>query len=474
MEKPLKKENLLIIEKLPRKQVFIYGIGASPSFMMAGIFTLMYINFFWNFLGLNQTLFIIGQVIYATINAINDPITGNISDHTNIDKWGSRRLIYIKWCGPIWAILYFFMWFPWSYTDQIVIFIHFILSICIFDTLLSIVIGLYMSLMAEMTDSIEMRNKLYFIFSLSQIFAAVPVFLAQPLFENSLQAFQILNGIIAIISIILYFIAVRILKERPELRIEEDYNLLQVMKDVLRSRAFLTRTGYLFFNVIARSMGLSFLFAFLFILGTGPIVPMLFMIITMGLGYISQVIYMKVAKKWGIRKTIFILKCALIIVNLICFAIIINTDSPPIIWICISISSMFSGFLVFDFTLLTLAIDEDEIKHGSRRESIFQGVSSLIFKPAESIGPIIATSVLLIFGFLRDAPSQSAEAIIGIKILLFVAPSVMHAISLIFIYFFPYHGESLNKLHTDLLNLHSKKKENYDRGIYYEYKSKKK
>ena len=85
-------------------------------------------------------------------------------------------------------------------------------------------------------------------------------------------------------------------------------------------------------------------------------------------------------------------------------------DLPILIWIFIGIISLFSGFNVFDFVLLTFAIDEDELKHGSRRESIFQGTSSLLFKPADSIGPIIATSILLAFGFVQGAPTQSVGA----------------------------------------------------------------
>ena len=37
----------------------------------------------------------------------------------------------------------------------------------------------------------------------------------------------------------------------------------------------------------------------------------------------------------------------------------------------------------------------------------------------------------------------------------------MHAISLIFIYMFPYHGDALEKLQSELVKLHAIEKENY-------------
>ncbi len=449
-------------DKLPRKTVFIYSIGSISNTLLAGIFTLMYVNFFWNYLGLKQIWFVIGQVIYATVNALNDPITGNISDHTNKEKWGSRRLIYIKWFGPLWAIFFFLMWFPWSYDNQIIIFLHFVISICVFDTFLSLIVGLYMSLMSEMTDNMEMRYKLSFFSNITMAVAGIPVIFAQSIFDISFQLFQIFNGIVAIISIILFIIAVKYLHERPELKLEHEYTLIEGMKDVLKSRAFLTRTCYIFFGNIARSMSFSFVFAFIIILGTGPLIPFFFMVVTMGVGFFSQVLYMRVEPTWGMRKSILVFKTALICSNLISFMIVLNTNAPAIIWICLAFSSIFNGFNVFDFALLTVAIDEDELKHGTRRESIFQGTSSLIFKPADSIGPIIATGVLTFYGFATGSMIQSATAIIGIKLLLFIIPSIMHAISLIFIYLFPYHGEKYEKLRLDLKELHVQKKSKYE------------
>lgn len=456
------KTNNDFVGKLPRKDVFVYSLGYIPNTFLAGVFMLMYVNFFWNYLGLIEPLFIIGMIIYATINALNDPLTGHLSDKTNIDKWGSRRLIYIKWFGPLWALFYFIMWFPWSYDNQIIIFFQFVLSICIFDTFLSLVIGLYMSLMSEMSDNIKVRYKLSFYANIATFIAGIPVVFAQSIFDASLETFQMFNGVLAIISIILYIIVTRTLKERPELRVEEDYTFFQAMKMVVKSKAFLTRTGYIFFNTGARAMGFSFLFAFLFILGPGPLTPILFMLLTFGIGFFSNIIYMKLEKKWGIRKTILILKSGLIIANLISFVIVSAVGSTTIVWICVALVSILSGFGVFDFVLLTMAIDEDEIKYGSRRESIFQGTSSLLFKPADSLGPIIATITLTIFGFVTGSTTQDATALLGIKVLLFVMPTLMHAISLIFIYLFPYHGEALEKLQSELMKLHKMKKENFE------------
>jgi len=45
---------------------------------------------------------------------------------------------------------------------------------------------------------------------------------------------------------------------------------------------------------------------------------------------------------------------------------------------------------------------------------------------------------------------------------MFVAPAIMHGISLIFIYLYPYYGEKLKELNQAIIELHAKKKKMYE------------
>ena len=89
--------------KLSKKNLWGYALGAIPAGLLTYVFTLKYIELFYDDLALLPLYFIIGQVIYLIINAINDPLIGQLSDRTNREKWGSRRIIYIKYGGPILA-----------------------------------------------------------------------------------------------------------------------------------------------------------------------------------------------------------------------------------------------------------------------------------------------------------------------------------------------------------------------------------
>ncbi|MCJ7651278.1 MAG: MFS transporter, partial [Candidatus Lokiarchaeota archaeon] len=112
--------------------------------------------------------------------------------------------------------------------------------------------------------------------------------------------------------------------------------------------------------------------------------------------------------------------------------------------------------------ILYLSIDEDELKNGSRREGMFFGIDALIHKPSQSIGLIVATVILGIFGYLQNSTVQPDSAFLGIKILMFLIPAIVSVIGLIFMYFHPLHGEKLDQLREELHILHAKKRESIE------------
>jgi GPH family glycoside/pentoside/hexuronide:cation symporter len=140
------------------------------------------------------------------------------------------------------------------------------------------------------------------------------------------------------------------------------------------------------------------------------------------------------------------------------FLILIPAIEITTIWIGLIFSTFFAGAGIFGVILQTLPIDQDEINYGSRREGMFYGINALFTRPAESIGPIIAALILAVFGYQQNSIVQSPEAILGIKIIWYIVVNIFAAIALIFVYYYPIHGETLKQLEIDLEKLHEKKK----------------
>jgi GPH family glycoside/pentoside/hexuronide:cation symporter len=123
------------------------------------------------------------------------------------------------------------------------------------------------------------------------------------------------------------------------------------------------------------------------------------------------------------------------------------------------LATFFGGYGVFVVPIMYLSADEDEIKNGIRREGMFLGMNALFTKPANSLGPIVATLILEIFLYAPGSDTQSATTLIGIDILFLLIPAIITAISLIFMYKYPLHGEKLKEMREKLEIIHADKKQ---------------
>jgi len=448
-------------DKLSRKNLIGYGLGAIPAGLFMYVFNLKYIELFYDDLLLLPIYFIIGQVIYMTVNALNDPLLGQLSDRTNREKWGSRRLIYIKYGAPLWAVAFLLVWFPWSYTDQIIIFIHFTISICLNDTIFTLVVLAWMSLLPEMTSNIDERNKANFISLLIGAIAVVPFLLILGAMDATSIEFQIIVIIVAIISTAFALFTAYMCEEKPEFRKDESFPLWKSIKETVKLKSFLLFIGYNFCGILIGSVGLSYLFAYMFILGlNSTMVTVIYFLIFIFVGYSAYIVCMKLRPKWGMRKIILRFGILRAIGGVIIFIFALIPGSELLLWIGFAWLTFFAGYGIFTTgSLMALSMDEDEVNQETRREGMFLGINALFTKPAASIGPVIATLIFLAFGFVQGADTQSAEALIGIKILFLLVPAILTAISLIFIYFYPWHGEKLEEMRKKLEEIHKKKLE---------------
>ena len=450
--------------KVPGIQQFAYAFGQIPERIMAGIFAIMYVEFFWEDLGLieYQGLFIAGQVIYATINSLNDPIFGYLTDRTDVDKWGSRRLIHIRYGAVIWGILFVVMWFPWSTTNITIIFIHYILAICAFDTIYTLVVQSWLALSSEITEDMAIRNRLSFFAGIFMILGMVPSLFIRNIYLTNITLYYIVVSACAGFSILSYIWMTYTVKERPELRMEQKISFWKQLGQAANSLSFWMRTGYYYFTYIEFSLLLSFLFAYIYIFDIGPITTMAIYIVFFAIGWISQIIYMQLSKKFGMRNTILVLKTIYALMSVLGYYLTLtNPFDTLLVWLAFGAKTLFSGYGVFNYPMLTLVIDEDEVRYGSRREGLYMGVGSAIFKSADSLGPIIGTSILLRFGYVENAIYQLPSTLNGIKFMLFIIPAIASLISLIFLVFFPLHGKRLKTMQEQLLTLHEQKAEKY-------------
>ncbi len=453
-------------EKLSRRNLWGWALGAIPTGLLAFVFGLKYVEFFFDNLGLLPSFFIAGQVIYMTINALNDPLTGQLSDQTDRSRWGSRRLIYIKYGGPIWALTFILVWFPWSLTNQITIFIHYVVSICLFDTLLTLVLLVWLAVLPEMTTDIDERNKAQFYAGLLGTIVVLPIFIMIASVQPNSEGFRFLMLIFALVSTIFLWLTAHYCEERPEFQDDKKYTLMESIRATFKSKTFLVYVGFYFCQNFIGSLGLSYFFVYILLLERitpGLNILVLFFVLFFIVGYAGNIAALRLRPKWGMRKIILRFGALRAISSLVLFMIILVPEFESLIWYGLIITTFAGGYGIFHIPMQYLAIDEDEVLNGSRREGMFIGVMALLTKPATSLGPIIATVVLVAFGYVQGGGlgDQPESAFLGIKMMWLLLPAIIAGISLIFIYFYPLHGEKLADMQENLEILHKEKREKY-------------
>jgi GPH family glycoside/pentoside/hexuronide:cation symporter len=271
------------------------------------------------------------------------------------------------------------------------------------------------------------------------------------------QSFQFLMIIIAVVSTLFLWLTAYLCKEKPEYEKDEVFSLWKSVKETLKLRSFLVFVGFNFCSTFLSSIGLSYLFLWAFILGDNSTI--LYFIIFILVGYGSNILCMNLRPKWGMRKIILRFGLVKVVGSLIAFVSLVFFQSSLIAIIGLIFATFFGGYGVFVVPIMYLSADEDEINNGIRREGMFLGMNALFTKPANSLGPIVATILLEVFLYAPGSETQSASTLIGIDILFLLIPAIVTAISLIFMYYYPLHGEKLKEMREKLEAIHVDKKQ---------------
>ena len=288
-------EKLQTREKLPARQVFGYLAGMVPTVLMVGFFGFAYSKFFLDDLKLDPKLWYIGLAIYGIINAFNDPIMGYISDNTDAKKWGSRRLIYIKWGAPLWALAFALIWWiPTDHGSQFLLFLHFTLTVCFYDTLMTMVVMTWMALLPEMTMDVDERAKIGLISMIVVFIFGLPLLAVSTLNHEQIK---IASLVIALYLPIFYFLVIKFCKEKPEFQQDPQVPFWKAAKLTLWNRGFLCVIGMNFIGQLSSTMTTAFTFMFWYIIGENNI--LWYFLCSMVIGFISNFIAMKLREKAG-------------------------------------------------------------------------------------------------------------------------------------------------------------------------------
>jgi GPH family glycoside/pentoside/hexuronide:cation symporter len=401
-------------------------------------------------------------VIFNLWNAINDPVFGWISDNTRT-KYG-RRVPYIRLFAPLWFICNLFLFYP-LVDVELGLIIWFAVWIILFDGCYTFIGTSYNSLLGELTYDTDERagiNTLAMVFGLSSnaIGLGVPLLVKENLF--AFQTFIVIGGLAGLTALLIPGLFI---KERPIPPLETPLKLFTALKESLKNRCFIAKSGWYFAIEFSAAILLAnVIFYATFILKVTGFTAISLMLIFLLATIPGFMVFNKVQNRYGIRTTAYI-ATILYAFGMLCLLF------AELYW-QVALALGLAGFglagpLIVNNVMTVEACDFDEIRTNRRREAMFFGTHALLTKPAIGLAQALLATVLLVTGFKKDTVNpntgqvthhaQTPLALLGIRLIIGFFPFLMlMTVGLIALYFYPTLKQT-KEMKKKLQEIHMKK-----------------
>jgi len=401
-------------------------------------------------------------LIYNIWNAINDPLLGIWVDRLKYSQKRGKYVYLLKVTAPLMLLSIFGMLFSSPAWNDWLIFFVLLSELFIFDTAYTVYSVAYQSYFLIAAPSKEERVDVDIIRTfignaLGCVTTIIPTLL---LVGDGNRALIIpIFSLVIIINALMYFVALRTLKDNGEMYANEKHDEHRPFSEVwvealaiIKSKPFIT---YLLFYITARGAMEYYFTPFLYFMDDvvkssgvvatiADIVPGLIMLALIP-------IFGNMIKKYGSKTmSLFSLLPAmlgfagLMVIRQAWQAVICYTLIVLALNICQRAGVVMNGDL----------IDDDEMRTGIRKTGMYGGLFSLFATSLTSLQSLVFTNVISHFGYDGSLAEQTTEAVKGIRIGAGMVPFVMCCIGLIPLLLFPIGREEERKISEYCSELH--------------------
>lgn len=437
-------------------------------------FTFLVFTFYFAVVQLNITLITIGFMIWAVWNSFNDPMLGYLSDRTNT-KFGRRMPFIMIAIIPLGIVMFLLFTppLPIGVANQLGNFAYFLIIIIVFELFYTMFSLNATSLFPETFISREERTMANNVRQVFLILGLIVAFILPSFFiddysdpsTTTLGQYQIFGIVLAIIVITVGGIFIKF-TPREKAEFKKDYKgapgFFNSIKWCLKSKSFMwyipAEIANWFVYGILPTLVPLYAKAVLGMTDTGMISLLL------GATFIASAIFITilwkpVVRKIGNRKAWMISMTTWIFTLLPLMFLGPNMEIIAII-VFFFIGLGLSGSLYIIDLIVSDIVDEDEVNTGTRREAGYYGVNAFFLRLAIivvfiSIGPVFIIADWEVF----TLPVSTAVEM-GLRMLMFVYPTVALVIAILAIYKYPLDGEKLIKVKEEVQRLHEEKKSN--------------
>lgn len=444
--------------ELPLWKVFFYALGNAAGLLTYNTFNGFVTFFYTDSVGLPAHWVGRGWFAFGFWNAVNDPLSGWLSDHTQTRV--GRRTFYIRLIAIPVAIAFALVWLPPFdvKTDGATpVFVYFLVIISIYDMLQSIITLNQDALFPEMFQTTKSRARGATIrqFVGFGIGGGIAVAVSPFIYDSALgwSGLAILWGSLAAI---LYFLSLIGIQEDPSFgqqTRDEGASGWQELKEVFSNRVFGTVIGINFvfrFIIGAIFAALPFYNQYVLeqpestagILAAALFVPAAF----------SMLGWQAVFRRIGTRRTMII---SFSLAAFLATPILFTQDLTATLVVLAGLGFVVGGILLGPDLMFAEMIDEDFVRTGLRREGVYRGVLGFIYRFPPAFAGLMIGELLTSAGYDSDLSVAQQPDDVANVIRSFTAFSplaaVIFGIGVMFMY--PLYGERLATIQAQAADL---------------------
>ena len=463
------------VGRVPTTEKIVLGLGMLSSFFgYVAVNSLAY-PVYNMILGVSPALIGVALLVPRLWDAFTDPVMGAISDNFH-SKWG-RRKPFIVVGAVLMGLCFGLLWMApveWSQTAKMT---YFIILQILFFTFFTVFYVPYTALTYEMTPDYNERTRVMSVtafFHKSGEFVyqwAIPLaavislkFFADSLIDDqnlSLGGIRFTGWIMGLVGLGLFGVLPGLfVRERFQRKTQQQQKvkLLVSFKQAFSSLPFLILVSIIVLNTLSGvlAMGIDH-YVLIYYMGDGDISlgSIWKGLLSSGyavVGFASIPLINYMASKLGKKGTLYFVYALMVIGGIGKWFVF--TPGHPMFYIgkiaidpVILIDPLLCGPMWVAVKILLASMmadicDEDELKHGSRREGIFGAVFSWVEKMIISLSFLGTGLALSWAGFDKDlGGAQAPQTFTMMRLFLAGAPSITAVFALVALYFYPITAE---------------------------------
>ena len=444
------------------KEKFFLAFPQMPGNLSNVLIHNAFLKYYTDMVGMSVEKAGLIYLIFGIWNAINDPLMGVLIDRFRFTEKRGKFVYIMRVSVPVTLVSALLMVFAQPAWQEWVTFAWFLVLLFFYDTTQTAYGIAYTSyrLVAAPTSRERMDVSV-----LSTYIAHIGGFLGTlvPTFllvgEANRQLTVILFTVVVLVNGVLYWLALKPLKDtaemyRHETETEEGELVKQVKAhavDALKSKSFLVYIIYQFIGRGPYSMYFTpFLYMMDYVLKLDGMRATIVDVIPGLMLFLVAPFIGKFNKKFGSRRAMqyAALPTALSFASLF---LVQNMWQALFAYAAMTIFNNIPS--IAHNSMLGAIIDEDEMKTGTRKAGLYNGLNALLTIPVSGLQTAIFTIVLGYFAFQSGAEVQSDQAILGIRIASSLIPAAFVLLGIIPISFSPITKEKEQEL-SDFAEAH--------------------